>query len=288
MIVTEMHPAVSELVEHGKTQGFITYDDLNALLPDEMVDPDKLDELLVTLDALEVQLIDSVDPRAAAAVARLTSQTKPSAPSPPAPVVDVQPRTDDEPVILDEAEIKKELVQALQEAGSSRIDDPVRMYLTQMGEISLLTRQEEIRLAKKIETCRMIFRRKVLENDYCIQAAVEILEMVNDGNLPFDRTMKISTAEEDAKGKIASRIPQNLKTVHRLLELNLGDWTALEDGKKRTRQAEAYRQRIRSRRRKMATLIEELSMRTSKIQPLLKKLKAIKEKLISLQSQLAD
>ena len=80
------------------------------------------------------------------------------------------------------------------------IDDPVRMYLTQMGEISLLTREEEIRLAKKIETCRMIFRRKVLENDYCVAAAVEILEMVNEGDLPFDRTMKISTAEEDAKG----------------------------------------------------------------------------------------
>ena len=59
-----------------------------------------------------------------------------------------------------------------------RIDDPVRMYLTQMGEISLLTREEEIRLAKKIETTRMIFRRRVLENDYAIGSAAEILELV--------------------------------------------------------------------------------------------------------------
>ncbi len=94
------------------------------------------------------------------------------------------------------------------------------MYLTQMGEISLLTRDEEIRLAKKIETCRYLFRRLVLQNDYSVKTCVETLEMVHEGDLPFDRTMKISTAEEDAKGKIAARIPNNLKTIKRMLQLN--------------------------------------------------------------------
>jgi RNA polymerase primary sigma factor len=155
-----------------------------------------------------------------------------------------------------------------------------------MGEISLLTREEEIRLAKKIETTRMIFRRKVLENDYCIQAAVEILELVDEGDLPFDRTMKISTAEEDAKNKIAARIPQNLKTVRRLLELNRTDWEELEANRRNKKQAEEIGLRIQARRRKVATLIEELSLRTSKIQPLLKKLRAICEKMMELKEQL--
>src|SRR6185369_5478931 len=135
----------------------------------------------------------------------------------------------DEVEEIDEEQLKADIAQALQEASSRRIDDPVRMYLTQMGEISLLTREEEIRLAKKIETTRMIFRRKVLENDYSIAATVEILEMVDEGDLPFDRTMKISTAEEDAKGKIAARIPENLKTVRKLLEMNRTDWQTMED-----------------------------------------------------------
>ena len=53
-------------------------------------------------------------------------------------------------------------------------DDPVRMYLTQMGEIPLLTRQEEIRLAKKIEVTRRRFRTKLLECDYVVQFAFKI------------------------------------------------------------------------------------------------------------------
>ena len=57
-----------------------------------------------------------------------------------------------------------------EESDGRRIDDPVRMYLTQMGEIPLLSRNEEISLAKKIEVTRKRFRRKVLECDYALHA----------------------------------------------------------------------------------------------------------------------
>ncbi len=335
MIAAQTHPAVAELIESGRQRGFITFDELNALLPDELVDPDKLDDLLLSFQSAGVELVDSKDARATSEppkpvrfgtsittaapmslsrlvpvedeedpaaetpaggkpekVARPSKPEKASKPAPDAAVGDeaapASPEDLGEEEEIDEEELKRDIAQALQEASSRRIDDPVRMYLTQMGEISLLTRDEEIRLAKKIETTRMIFRRKVLENDYAIQSAVEILEMVNEGDLPFDRTMKISTAEEDAKGKIASRIPENLKTVRKLLELNRADWAELEENRKHSKAAGEIRERIRTRRRKMATLIEELSLRTSKIQPLLKKLRGIKDKMVNLRAILAD
>ena len=71
---------------------------------------------------------------------------------------------------VDGEEIDLNLDAELAEASTKRIDDPVRMYLTQMGEIPLLTREQEIALAKKIEITRKIFRSKVLESDYCLQS----------------------------------------------------------------------------------------------------------------------
>lgn len=270
---------MTELIETAKQCGWITYDQLNTSLPDEMVDYAHIDELLVCFDRMSLQLVES----------RLVPRPvqKRSVTPMPTQVVDHVPNEDQEETVYGEEEFRQDLTQALQETSNRRIDDPVRMYLTQMGEISLLTRDEEIRLAKKIETTRMIFRRKVLENDYGIQTAIEILDMVHDRVLPFDRTMKVSTAVEDAKNIIATRIPHNLKTVRRLLDLNQRDWMELEDRPRMAKgKAEVLRHNIKSRRRRMATLIEELSLRTSKIQPLLKKHRSISHKMIELHDQL--
>jgi RNA polymerase primary sigma factor len=281
LILEEIHPALAELIASRRERGFITYDELNATLPDELVDPERIDELMACLDGFNILLVESSrDPVTQAPEPTRTTPLKPILPTPVAEDGEVAGEGDTE------AGIAQDLAQALQEAGDRRIDDPVRMYLTQMGEISLLTRDEEIRLAKKIEVTRMIFRRKVLENDYSIAVAVAILELVHEGDLPFDRTMKISTAEEDAKSKIAARIPVNLKTVRRLMEQNRSDWQELE-GRIAKAEAAAIKARIKTRRRKMATLIEELSLRTSKIQPLLKKLRSIREKMQQLRRDVA-
>src|SRR5205085_168025 len=110
-----------------------------------------------------------------------------------------------------------ELELALLEDDGRRTDDPVRMYLTQMGSIPLLTRQQEISLAKKIEVTRKRFRRKVLECDYALSNVVDTLRRVHTGDLPFDRTVKVSLTENLEKDKILQRMPHNLKTLERLL-----------------------------------------------------------------------
>jgi len=275
-----LHPAIQELMRFGRSHGYITFDQLVALMPDRYVEPDKLDEVLVRLRVESIQLITQID---ADASHRMTANKL--------NVVDIEPKkskpddseAEDDDCEMTEEEAKEEIAKALQESGK-RIDDPVRMYLTQMGEISLLTRDEEIRLAKKIESCRYLFRRKLLCNDYSISQMVEILDMVHEGDLPFDRTMKISTAEANAKEKIAARIPVNVKTVKRLLELNRQAWDRLEAG---DGDPEATAVEVRDRRRKMMRLIEECSLRTSKVQPMLKKLRSIAQKMQHLELTLA-
>src|SRR5690348_14820808 len=212
---------VQALLGLGTSRGFLTYEELNEKLPDEVVSPDKLDSLLMKIDEMGIKLIDEAD------IGEYVKQPKPR---PAKPQAGKKGAAAEEVVVedVDGEEIDLNLDEEIAEAATKRIDDPVRMYLTQMGEIPLLTREQEIALAKKIEITRKIFRSKVLESDYCLQSAVEILQQVDDGDLPFDRTMKISTDEGMAdKGTIGQRIPTNLGTVRQMLSRNRDDWEAL-------------------------------------------------------------
>ncbi len=148
-------------------------------------------------------------------------------------------------------------------------DDPVRMYLTQMGEIPLLTRQEEIRLAKTIEVTRRRFRTKLLECDYVIQYAYKVLRRVHLGELPFDRTVQVSVTDKLEKDQIIGRLPHNLKTLEVLLKRNCRDYRiALSQSSPQDRRDEAW-QSLARRRRKTVRLVEELGLRTQRIEQMI-------------------
>jgi RNA polymerase primary sigma factor len=295
----EVDLRVQALLDLGTSRGYLTYEELNERLPDEVVSPDKLDSLLMMIDEMGIKLIDESDApdqqkivarvkiekyeKVSAKIEKLTKSEKAAKPG----------KTTDEEAPLAEEEDDDEsldlnLEAELAEASTKRIDDPVRMYLTQMGEIPLLTREQEIGLAKKIEITRKIFRSKVLESDYCLQSAVEILQQVDDGDLPFDRTMKISTDEGMAdKGTIGQRIPMNLASVRNMLSRNRENWEDLRGAKARKDQEEIHLE-IRRRRRRSVKLLEELALRTSKVTPLMKKLSSISTKMVELEQRIEE
>ncbi|TVQ65256.1 MAG: RNA polymerase subunit sigma-70, partial [Phycisphaerales bacterium] len=291
-MIPDLNPAVADLLELARTRGWLAYEEINDTLPDEMVDPARMEELLVIIDHIGVPLLDLRDFRARR---RREIEAKAAAAAKRERAAAAAAAEDDDdlaplPEPVPDEETIRELREAIEsESSTKRIDDPVRMYLTQMGSISLLTREEEIRLAKKIEVTRMIFRRRVLESDHAIVQAIETLTHVDKGELPFDRTMKISTAEENAKEKIARRIPYNLETLQKLLDLNRADWDRLEQAKqaKDEKAVESITATMDMRRRKMATLVEEMSLRTSRIVPYLKKLRSIAQKMKELQRDIA-
>ena len=112
-------------------------------------------------------------------------------------------------------------------------DDPVRMYLTQMGEIPLLTRAQEIFLARQIETTRAQFRAKLLECEYVAQQAFRVLCRVHRGELPFDRTVQVSVTDRLEKGQILGRLPHNLRTLEVLIAQNKADYRIALSKKRR-------------------------------------------------------
>src|SRR5205085_1740456 len=161
----KLDEGLKTLIDSGKNKGYLTYGQVNEYLPDDAVNPEKLDQLLLVLEEQGIELIDESEAEEREAG--------------PAAAVEDEARADLDLSFMDEED-------------SRRIDDPVRMYLTQMGEIPLLKREEEIALAKKIEVTRKRFRRKVLECDGALHQVVETLKRVHLGELPFDRTVKVS------------------------------------------------------------------------------------------------
>jgi RNA polymerase primary sigma factor len=180
----------------------------------------------------------------------------------------------------------EDLLAVVEEEGESWSDDPVRMYLTQMGEIPLLTRQEEITLAKRIEVTRARFRSRLLECDYVIQLAVKVLKRVHLGELPFDRTVQVSVTDRLEKDQILGRFPHNLRTIDTLLKQNRDDYRiATSKSYKMSQRRDAW-QRLGRRRRRAVKLVEELGLRTQRIEPLIKTLDDFSRRVDSLKAQI--
>jgi len=270
---------IQAIIDLGKKKGFLTYEEMNDLLPEDAASPAQLDTLLARLDEMGISLIDKTD---ADKFVRHEQKEHEE-------TFEEEHKEPEEP---EEDEEDKILEKALAAEPTRRMDDPIRMYLTQMGEIPLLNREDEISLARKIELSRMAFRRKMLESDYCARGAVEILQQVREGSLSFDRTMKISTAENLVRSVIRKRMPRNIETAGKLLDMNQGLFNnylklhqAGDNGEKRKTLIQA---RIGRNRRKVATLLEELSLRTSRIQPMKDKLHGITQKMHQLERIIAE
>ena len=253
----KLDESLKTLLELGKRRGFLTFDQVNDLLPDDASDPSKLQSILEMLDELGVELVNEEE-----AESRMLANGESD--------------DDNEDVPRDEpADDDDELAPEDLEEISRRIDDPVRMYLTQMGEIPLLSRDREIALAKQIEITRKTFRRKVLECDYALRLVVDVLKKVYTGDLPFDRTVKVSVTENLEKDQILGRMPLNLATLEHLIRCNDRDFRDRVRARNDREAARGLRESLRNRRRKAVTLVEELSIRTQKVQPLMKRLEQI-------------
>ncbi len=168
----------------------------------------------------------------------------------------------------------------------ARIDDPVRIYLMQMGENPLLNRAQEIESAKQIESTRRRYRRTMLANDFLLQGAVTLLKKVRDGELRLDRTVDVSVTDAAEKKSILKLLGPNLSTLALLLRANRRDFRVVVN-KRRSRAArmDAWRKLVR-RRRKAVVLVEELMLRTNRLQPLLDKLAEVSSRMTDLLNQL--
>ena len=157
----------------------------------------------------------------------------------------------------------------------NQIEDPIRIYLMQMGEIPLLSRAEELQTARQIRRSRRRFRYMMLSTDYVLAAAVEMLRSVQQGRNRLDRTIEVSVINLREKRRLRRVLEPNLRTLDHLMGRNRRDFAALirKGGPQRARHA-AWR-RLVERRGRAARLVEELGLRIQRLQPVLERLRQI-------------
>jgi RNA polymerase primary sigma factor len=167
-------------------------------------------------------------------------------------------------------------------------EDPVRMYLMQMGEIPLLTRQQEVSAARKIEQTRFFYRNWMLASDFMLQGATKLLEQVRDGKLRLDRTIEVSVTNATEKVAIMRRIGPNIKTLRHLLLRNHGDYYTAINKKIDRQERHAAWKRLVCRRNKAVRLIEEMNLRTNRLEPIFAKLTIIQSQMATLKGRIAE
>ncbi len=167
-----------------------------------------------------------------------------------------------------------------------RIDDPIRIYLMQMGEISLLSREEELDAARDIERARRRFRYAMLATDFVLNAAIDLLRKVRDGKLRLDRTVDVSVTNLRGKRRIKRLLEPNLNTLRAIQKKNRADFLVMMNRRLPMDVRRAARVRLVRRRYRAVRLIEELDLRTQKLQPLLDRLDRISARMDRIGSEL--
>jgi RNA polymerase primary sigma factor len=133
----EIAAKVKELVRLSQEQGYLTYGDINDALPDVMLSPEDLDEIYIQLRNLEVEIVDQAE------VDRIKQ---------------IEPEEEDEKTRLD------------------ILDDPVRMYLKQMGQVPLLTREQEVEISKRIEAAETRLRQLICGLGFAAKEHIALAE----------------------------------------------------------------------------------------------------------------
>ena len=167
-------------------------------------------------------------------------------------------------------------------------EDPVRMYLMQMGEISMLSREEEVAAAVEIERTQKGYRDTMLASDFMLHGAIGLLQKVHGGKLRIDRTIEISVTNIEGKKNVMKRIGPNVTTALHLLGQNRADFAiAISKSTSQTQRVAVWRRIVR-RRCKVVRLIEELDLRATKLVPIHDKLKEISERMNTVLGQLQE
>lgn len=255
---------LKRLISVGKEKGFLTYDELNQVLPEELVSPEKLDDMMMIFDEMDIEIVDSeqqvqvVRERTAAASEEMGDEE------------DDEAAFDDEPV--------------------SRVTDPVKMYLREMGQVSLLTREGEVEIAKRIEAGEREVFNAIMESSLGVEEILRIKSDLESGELRISEILRsteedITPEEEEA---LKERVIGMLDEVRRLDEANREMQVALLGSDLEEHEQQRLRTEVQHNKEKIVNLLKNLQLEKTQIDHIVDKLRSYLESIENAEKELED
>ena len=199
LALEEKYDQVRQLINMGKERGYLLYDEVNDILPAEVHSSEEIDDLLSTFERYGIDIYEDV---AAAKAARATLEA--------AEPIDGEVK--EEPAVTEEVEL--DLTPGLLE----KTNDPVRMYLREMGTVPLLTREGEVAIAKRIERGQLLVLKTITRSPIVVKELIAIAEDLRNGARSI-KEIVVFDDEELTEEKIENKTKQTLKILDKIASL---------------------------------------------------------------------
>ncbi|MFC7474391.1 RNA polymerase sigma factor RpoD [Dankookia sp. GCM10030260] len=287
-----MTAAVKKLITRGKERGYVTYDEINAALPQDQVSSELIEDTLANLSEIGINVVDSEESEdgEATPVAKPASEDK-------------------------EEKDEEEAGGNVDEESLGRTDDPVRMYLREMGSVELLSREGEIAIAKRIEAGRDMMIGGLCESPQTFKAIIAWHEAVKEGRMllrdvidleatnsadapdvpPPDANEEFEEGEEgEGLGLSLSALEEKLKPEALLaFEAIEGAYSRLQKLQNKRMEAYTAGEDLQARsektyektRTELVALVQKVHLHNNRIEELVEQLKHLNRKLTALEGQ---
>jgi len=195
----EKYDAVRQLIAVGKERGYLLYDEVNDSLPAEVHSSEEIDDLLTTFERNGIEIYED---QASAKAAR---------------AVEVSAEASDQDVVKEDAH-EGESDLDLTPGSLEKTNDPVRMYLREMGTVPLLTREGEVTIAKRIERGQLVVMKSITRSPIVIKELIAVGDDLRKGVRSIKEIVQFDD-EELTEEKIANKTKQTLKYIEKIAKL---------------------------------------------------------------------
>ena len=242
---------LDKLIAKGKQKGFLTYDEVNDALPSDLVTLDQLDDIMLLFGSMDIELVDSTK------AVRLPSEMAAQAADPEPDDEEPEPRRID-----------------LTPGPVGRTEDPVRLYLREMGKVALLTREGEITLAKRIEEGKDEATAAILSTSLAVEKIRALREELREDIIPIKDVVDFPEEEstEEKEAALRRSVIRELGNVDRLLrerEQLTHQWRRLKaktGGRKRGKAEPAWKRvegQAEAKKSKVLSILRGLNLQQS-------------------------